>query len=370
MNRRLFETFGTLAALAVVTVAGCKKDPLSDLDGNPAAIITNFSYLQLAIGDEAAVTAQVIDARATPLAVPITFTPCTADITVATDPTYNPVPATSARAIVTAVSANPSCVVVAGGGVSDTITVAILPQTFGGTLSSTTLQAGDTLTIGSTAVLKFDTATVSVRFGGGALGTIVSKTRDQLKVLVPVSTAAPLTIGGIDVTYVSGLIVALTTAQTVTQTGNRWANAVSWQTAPDWTSLIPGAAASTNRAIVALPTGNAAVCPEVVMGFGSAGPCAIFRVTLAAPTALRFRADWIGTGTNPDVDLLVCSDSTLANFDGGTGAPCDFEGFGGATTAKPQTTNDRTYAAGTWWFVIENYSGAPSPNHYVEIIRP
>jgi hypothetical protein len=237
-------------------------------------------------------------------------------------------------------------------------------------VSSATPQVGDTLTIASTQFLKFNVATVAVTFANGSVGTIVAKTADQLKVLVPVSTGGPLTIVGISVTYVTGLVVTLPTTATVTPTGNRWAPSVSWQTAPDWTPMVPAAAASTNRAIVTLPSGNAAVCPEVVMAFGSSGPCAMFKVTLAAPTALRFRVDWTGTGTNPDVDLEVCSDTTLANFNGTTGAPCDFEGFGGATGAKPQITNNRTYAAGTWWFVIENFAGTPSKNHYVEIIRP
>lgn len=369
MNRRLFGACGVVAVVAL-SVGGCKSDPLSDLDGTPAAVVTDFSYLQMPIGSTAAVTASVLDARTTPLEIPVTFTACTNDITVAPDPSYNPVPRTSSRAIVTAVSANPSCVRAAGGGVEDTIVVAVLPQAFGGTVSSATPQAGDTLTITSTQFLKFDPATVAVTFAGGRAGTVVAKTADQLKVLVPVSSAGPLTIAGINVTYVTGLVVTLPTTATVTQTGNRWSAASSWQTAPDWTPLIPAAAVSTNRAIVALPSGNAAVCPEVVMGFGSSGPCAMFRITLAAPTALRFGIDWIGTGANPDVDLLVCSDSTLANFDGNTGAPCNFEGFGGATAAKPQITNNRTYAAGTWWFVVENFAGTPSPNHYVDIIRP
>lgn len=370
MNRRLFGAFGVLA-VAALPVGGCKSDPFSDLDGTPSAVVTNFSYLQLPLGAQATVNASVVDGRATPLEVPITFTPCTADVTVATDTSYHPVPVTSAQAIVTAVTANASCVIVEGGGLEDTVDVAVLPAGFSGAFSSATPMGGDTLTITSTATLKFDPATVAVTFPSGAAGLVVSATADQVRVLVPFGENGALTIAGVEVTYVPGLIVSLPTTNTITTTGNKWAAANSWQTAPDWTPLVPAAAGDTNYAVVAMPgTNNAAVCPEAVMAFGSSGPCAIFRLTFADSTALRFRADWTGTGANPDVDLLVCSDSTLANFDGGTGAPCDFEGFGGATGAKPQLTNARIYAPGTWWFVIENYAGTPSPNHIVEIIKP
>ena len=372
MNRPLFGALGVAAVLAL-TVGSCKNDPLSDLDGTPAAVVTNFSYLQMAIGATAQVTASIVDGRATPLEVPITFTPCTADVTTAIDTSYHPVPVTSARAIVTAVTANPSCVRVSGGGLEDSVTVAILPQAFGGTVSSATPQGGDTLTISSTAVLKFDTATVAVTFGGGVAGTVVSKTADQVRVLVPFSSPGPLTIAGINVTYVTGLIVALPTTTTVTQTGNRWAalGTNSWQTAPDVSWLIPSAAGQTRHAILPLPAGNSAICPEVVMAFGSTGPCAILKITVGAATNMRFRVDWQGTALAPDVDLLVCSDTTLANFDGNTGAPCGVAGFGAATGAKPQITGATVVvAAGTYWVVIENFDGTPSANHFLSIIRP
>ncbi len=364
MNRPLFGALG-VAAVLTLTVGSCKSDPFSNLDGGPAALVIDFSYLQMPIGSTAEVTASVVDGRATPLAVPITFTPCTTDLTTAIDTSYHPVPATSARAIVTAVTANPSCVEVRGGGLVDTVGVAVLPQTFGGALSSTSPQGGDTLTISSTTVLKFDTSAVTVTFGGGVGGVILSKTRDQLKVLVPFSNAGPLSITGIDVTYVSGLVVTLPTAATVTQTGNRWSGSVSWQTAPDISALLPSAA-SSSRMIVTRGADNAAVCPEVALGFGSTGPCMMFKYTVAATTTLNFTTDWEGTALAPDVDIYVCSDSTVANF----GTACFVDGGSGATGSEPQTTGNDPYAAGTYWFVIEIYDGTGPRNAFVTISRP
>lgn len=358
MHRRLFETLGTLAALAVVTVAGCKKDPLSDLDGNPAAVLTNFSYLQLGIGDQASVTAQIIDARATPLAVPITFSPCTGDVTVVTDTSYHPVPATSARAIVTAVSANPSCVVVAGGGVTDTVTVAILPAAFNGTLSSTTPAGGDTLTITSSTTLKFDPATVSVVFGGGTEGLIASKTADVVKVLVPFGAAGPLTINGIAVTYIPGLVVSLPTSASVTQTGDRWVGDNAFATAP--AIALPTAVGGETYVLTNLPaTNNADQCAETAANFdfGSTGPCTIYSFTVAAPTRLKFIVDW---DSGADLDTYSCSAADPMS--------CFEDSGSGATGAQPQEF-EFTYPAGTHYFVVENYDGVATTNIFATIRR-
>jgi hypothetical protein len=367
MNRRLFGAFGVLTVIAL-SVGSCKSDPLSDADGNPAAVVTNLSYLQMPIGTTSAITATVLDARTTPLDVPITFTACTADVTVVEDTSYHPIPHTSERAIVTAVSAAPTCVRVSSGGIEDTVTISVLPQGFSGAFSASTLPGGDTLKIASTNLLKFNVATVAVTVGG-AQATVIRKSVDTIQVLVPFGAAGPATISGVAVSYVPGLIVSLPTTNTITQTGSQWPGQDSWQTAPDLTSLIPATASDTTHAIVTMTAGNSAVCPEVLLDFGSAGPCAIFKFTLADSTRVRFRVNWTGTALAPDIDLTVCSDSTLANFDPGTGDPCLFEGFGGATGAKPQITNNRKYPPGTWWFIIENYDGTPSLNYFVDVIR-
>src|SRR5688572_5328397 len=88
MNRRLFGTLGIAAAL--VLVAGCKEDPLADLDNNAAAVVTDFGLVRLAVGDTVTVTATVVDGRATPLAIPIEFRTCSAVATTAVDTSYHP----------------------------------------------------------------------------------------------------------------------------------------------------------------------------------------------------------------------------------------------------------------------------------------
>jgi hypothetical protein len=250
-----------------------------------------------------------------------------------------------------------------GGGVTRAVDVIVLPVSIGSAISSVTPQASTTITIASTATLKFDTALVSVTFGGGAPAPIVSKTRDLLTVVVPFSDPGVLTIGGVDVTYVTGLRTTLPTSTSVTQTGYPWTGSSSWQTAPDISSLIP-AATGSSRLVVTRGTPNVAVCPE--LSFGSAGPCMMFRYTLAATTTLNFTTDWEGTAADPDVDIYVCADSVVANL----ANDCFVDGGSGATGAKPQTTGDDAYAAGTYWLVLEVYDGNGPRNAYVTIRRP
>ena len=122
MNRRLFGAFGVLT-IVVFPLGSCKSDPLSDLDGNPAAIVTNFDLVRVAVGDTVTVTSSVLDARSTPLAVPIAFRTCS---TVATHCHRSRVPPPPsdlrARHRYRRV-AGTTCVIASADGLEDTVDV-------------------------------------------------------------------------------------------------------------------------------------------------------------------------------------------------------------------------------------------------------
>jgi hypothetical protein len=355
MNRRLFGALGVVTVFTL-TVGSCKNDPFSDVHGTPSAVVTNFSYLQLPIGGTANVQASVVDATATPLEIPITFTACTGDVTVAVDTSFHPIPKTAARAIVTAVTPAPSCVVVSGGGVKDTVHVAILPQAFTGTLSSTTPKGGDTLTINSTSLLKFDPATVAVSFGGAAgvaasPAPIVSKTADVVKVLVPYGANGPLTIAGIAVTYVAGLKVSLPTSATVTQTGDFWAPGdTGYASAPS----MPLPAATNDSVVYLVPVpsiANDANCGEGT-GSGATGSCLIFKYTANGTDSLKFTTNW-SPGTNAadvsDMDTYSCGAA-------GVGACFEETPPGAGAGAKTPESFTIKPSAGVHYYVAEQFS--------------
>ncbi len=353
MKARFSGLLAAPVALGLLAWA-CIEDPVSDLDTGAAYVVFNADQLDLSEGDTVAVTASVLDGRGRPLPEAITFTACDADLTVAADPSYDPVPPTSARAIVVAAAPGASCVVAAGGGVSDTLGAVVLPVSFGGALSSTTPQAGAVLSIQSTAALKFNPANAAVTFGGGIPGTIAFASADSLRVIVPFSDAGPLTISGINVTYVAGLEVSLASSSSVTQTGDFWGTGdTSFATAPTFT---PPAAGTTAYGITDL--GPARPYPaDCFEGAPSTGPCVIYKFTLAAATALTLRAGWDGTG---DIDIYVCTAVGVC----GTG------GFGGAGVNNPEQMNSFTYPAGTYFWVIERFGGTVPRNIRLTMSQP
>ena len=164
-------TILTGAFTVAMLLTACAEDPLSNLDGEPAAVIPDVSLAVLNLEQDRAITASVVDGRLTPMAIPVSFTACDSDIDLAMDEDYDPVPATSTRAIITAQVLDVSCVVVTGAGFTDTVEVVNLPAEWEtASLSATTLAGGDTLTVFATPLLKFNADSAGVTFTGGSEG--------------------------------------------------------------------------------------------------------------------------------------------------------------------------------------------------------
>ena len=366
MNRRLFGAFGVLAAVALIG-GSCKNDPLSNLDGVPAALVVDFTHLQIGVGRTATVTASVLDARSTPLPIPVTFTACNNVVTAGPDTSYHPIPATSSRAVVQAQTPAPSCVVVQGAGFTDTVTVSAVPVSFTGALSSTTPKGGDTLVIASTPQLKFDTAAVSVKFGGNNPGIVVAKSADTVRVLVPFSAPGPLTIAGVSViSYTPPLAVTLPTSVSVTQTGDFWAPGdTGYASAP--TLPLPAATDQSLQYITLLPgIFNDANCGEGTAAAGL-GMCTIFKYTANGTDSLEFKASWtpptVATTDVSDIDIYSCGSAGVAAcFEGGAA------GAAGATVKTPEVFTIKP-SAGVHYFVVEKYSGGENPNIILTITK-
>jgi hypothetical protein len=362
----------------VLAIGACKGDPTSSLRNGPASLTVKPNTFVIDTGQTEALVITIRDAQLNPVAGTVTVTSANQTIAkVVRDTTLPPVDSSKASFQVTALSPGQTKLMVNGAGVIDSAVVNVLSVAFTGVLSSTTPKAGDTLTIHSTVVLKFAPESALVIFGGSAApdtGTILIATADSLKVLAPVSGSAPLSIKGIVLPFISGSFFTLPTPGSVAVTGDHWAADNSWQTAPDITALLP-AAGGTSHMVVALGQPNVAVCPEGVLGFGSSGPCMIFKFTVASPTTLNFATLWQGTGSNPDIDIYACSDSAQANF----GAACFEDGGAGATGSDPQATGNFAYPAGTHCFVIEYFAAGDgatcatsgnTKNYVVTITRP
>jgi hypothetical protein len=363
-----------IVALVGGTLVSCKSDPTADGVGTPVAVELDFSHLDLSVGDSAKVVATIVDNRLTPLEGDVTFSSCDpTSATVTPDNSYNPVPPLSKRATIHAIGPNATCIIASSGSAKpDSTTLTILTTQFAGAFSVTSADPGTILTISSTQTLKFDPATAKVTFAGGEQPPIVSATADQIQVVTPFTADGPLTIDGIVVTYVPGLVVSLPTSTSFTQTGTDTYTPAdqAWNSAPDISSFIPAAGQSSWLVTTGPTTNPANTCPEDRWGFaafGLAGNCILLKFTLAAPATLSFTTDW--NGGSGDVDVVVCSDSTLANFDQTltTFTPCADDGLAGATSNKPEVAGGVTYPAGTYWLALQDFDGGGVTNVYVKI---
>lgn len=343
-----------LAALAGATA--CKDNPTSAGSGTAVAVMANFSSVTLhGVGSSGTVTAEIVDSRLTPLGGAISFSTCNANIvTIATDPTYQPVPATSSRAVLNGVSLNKSCVVISASGLKpDTVTVLVMPTYLPATLSSLTPKGGDTLTVTTTnPLLPLDTANLGVTFPGGVAGVILSKSTTSFKALIPFSAPGKtdsIRVSGVNVTY-AGVDNNLATPGVFIQTGDFWAGDSSFATAPDLGGSIPSVAGDSSIVFfTTTPASNAAICGEGPGG-GSSGPCMIFKVTVPTADSVTFTLAWPSgdAGFNPDIDTYFCTAPSAAScFSPGGGA--------GASVANPETITVKL-APGTYYWVAEYFA--------------
>lgn len=359
---------GLIVLAALAGAAACKDNPTSSGSGTPTQVIANFASLNLnGVGATGTFTAYIVDSRLTPLPGQITFSTCDATTaTIANDGSYQPVPATSMRAIVTATGLNKTCLIASASGVkADTVMVTVFPVTFPGTLSGPANPKPSTIAVLKTGVptLQFDTSKVAVSFGQEKIrALLLSKSPDSLVLAIPQFSRDSLRVAGVVVTY-SGQTVSLAgapiTAGTDVFTGDS-----SWAIAFDLTSSLPASGSSITIYPAELIKANPVHCPEAVaFGPPSVGPCLIFKMTFAAPTTLNITTSWPSPGgavggKNPDIDIYTCSDTVSAGWKVFLGGTCPAEDNGNAsTTANPETTGNVTYPAGTRWLVLD-YSAA------------
>ncbi|MFN2571093.1 MAG: hypothetical protein ABR537_05700 [Gemmatimonadales bacterium] len=358
--------FRTVVAVVFLAATGCKGDPTADLRGGAASLSLNPDLMFIDQGASKGLEVVVRDQQLNPVSASVTATTSNAAVATVSPDTLTP-SADNARYNfnVTAVGPGQAHVRVSAAGITDSATITVLPTAFTGTLSSATPKGGDTLRIASTDLLKFDTSATTVTFAGGGAAIILSKTPDTLTVLVPFGAAGPVTIGGINVTYVPGLRVAIATAQSVTQTGDLWAGDTAYTTAP--TIPLPTVTGDSVVMVTDLPSVlNDAHCGEGTGG-GATGKCTIFKYVANGTDSLTFAANWTPptstTTGESDIDIYSCNSTGVAGcFEGGAA------GAAGASAKTPEVFTIKP-TAGTHYLVIEQFSAGENRNVIVTITK-
>lgn len=359
MNARI----SGLVLSAVVGVLGgalgCVSNPTSDGSGTPAQVLSNFQSLLIPRFSTSTFRASVVDSRLTPLATPVTFGSCNGSVaTAVSDPTYAPPAPTSYQAVVTGVTLGQTCVTASASGLkTDTVAVSILPLIFEGTTwSSSTPLGGGPVTIHTGPALKF-TAGSSITWPNGETATQLVNTPDSVTVIALFGGSGAATVTAVNTTYLPDPTTTFTlkTATGVTTTGRFWAGDTAAATAPALTLPAPG---GTGTVITNLSgASNAASCADSVAVGAPLGPCMFYTLTVADTFPLHFTMDWDGSPADSThlVAYLCPSPYNIATCQAARSGSTFMGGRSskGAYPARPLSTTASKFAAGTYYFVIE-----------------
>ena len=344
------------AGVLVVASASCFKDPVTSLQSSnatrliltsttPSGPIGTLSNITVtARPDTNVISIQALDNQGNYIAFGApTFT--TADPTVATvvafpDSTIGHVPGSTLwKALVIAgTTFGITNVTVTAAGVTDTINVVTLPVNFTGTVSKAAANSGDTITINAPALLSFGPNANATFSPGPAFRASVTPTALKM-VMTGAGPATTFTVSGV---VMSGVpLPTLTSTATVSVTdalepaNNTAAGAVNMgviKKAGD--SLVVGSSISFTDA-GSDATGNGAD---------------YWSLTLDTTTTLSLNLSFNGSGNggtdqNPDLDVVICTNSTCTYN-------TDLAGNKASATNNPE--------AGTTTAAIVGSAGAPT----------
>jgi len=181
-------------ALPVLVLAACDEDPAAVGSGDAFAIVTNFSTVNAAVGEEIVLTAEVRDRGGTTLPVQVTATSSAPNFVVDSTKFVPELQFTRIFGKTTEVGVGTE-LSLAGGGLTHTVKVNVLSGPFPGTVALETKNGMPTLIFTSTAALFDDDATLETDSDDPGFLTIVSPTRAELVLPFGQGAAVNYTIG-------------------------------------------------------------------------------------------------------------------------------------------------------------------------------
>ncbi len=351
-------SIGAVFAGAALAALACRGDPTSSLRGGAKSIDMTSNVVFIDAGDARQLEVVVRDEQLNPLVADVTVASLNPSVvTIAVDTTIPVANGATHHYTITAVAPGLTKITVQSSGLADSVIVSVLPVNFAGALSSVTPKGGDTVSIFSTSLFKFDPDSAALVFGHSFF--TLKRNADTITFLMPFTTTTADSISHVAVTYVPGLHVTLPLATPPVQTGSLWSPAdTGYATAPQ-IALPTVTGQSTVFIANGVSQNNDADCGEGT-GAGGIGNCLIFKYVATGTDSLSFSVDWEGAALAPDMDIYSC---------GSAGVSACFEDNGsGATGSKPQVFRLKP-TAGTHYYVIEVYGGSPPANIYTTITK-
>jgi hypothetical protein len=163
ISRGVCRAIAGLALVAAVTA--CDDNPVAENREDAAYFRLNPSNAAVNVGGTTRVVANVLNQYGAALVVNVTATECNSNVSVAVDTVRSDYEYPE-RFVITGVSHGESCIVVSGGGVTDTIHIRVVPASIDLTVADTIVPSGQTVPLttlyqsvsgGSAAGIAFDT---------------------------------------------------------------------------------------------------------------------------------------------------------------------------------------------------------------------
>lgn len=405
------------ALLVLATVTACNDDPLSEGRDEGSYFMVNPAVAVVNAGDSTRVTAIVMNQHGAPIGAAVTAEPCDGKVAAFADPTRSAFEEPE-RFWVRGVTLGESCVVVRGGGLTDTAVIRVVP-------ASVRVTGADTLGSGLTAQLAVQfrnaagqavTGFTAANYTWSALDTLVAVVDPATGIT---SARAPgtgrivvttrTTTGAVRADTLRLVVRAGTFSGTVTQ-GTTGVPTGTVNTVTFTQGAIPfdadtqvrllvgstvvttytvGATTGTSRSFV-IPFGTSGTVNYEVSNIGPNQVAAVgsFTVTnpqaadtqepdetIATPKVMRPGDTFYGSLTDDDFRDLIKLEVTEAGtyaFSGGWTDASDIDAYvrnpanNGSLLARETLANPEigtvTLQPGTYWIRMDMYEWSPNQN--------
>jgi hypothetical protein len=291
--------FGLVLLLSCGGLLACNGDPTASIrDDNPPEIVADPSVLFLNQGETKTVTVQLVDAQGNQLPADFEATPGGSQVTVTQDTTFLQTTNgtnlnTKERFVVASGDAGQTTITVTGGGATLDIPVSVVPTGVAATFSNASPAINEGVTITLPAGYKFGpNAAVTSDLGDGFITSFAADSTSIVAVIPP-GTNGPLTLNGVNASFLPGLDLSLPTADVVTAVATPVGGDTPAAAAPIPTPALDGTTVFFD--------GSAFTGADVTVDGGVGAQ--YYSLTVTEAGDYTFTTDWPGAA---DLDPWVC----------------------------------------------------------------
>ena len=336
--------YGLILLLSCGSLLACNGDPTSSIrDENPPKIIADPSVIFLDQGASTFLEVQLVDAQGNQLPADFEAASGGAQATVVRDATFLQTTNgtnlnTKERFTVTAVDAGQTTITVTAGGATADIPVSVVPTSVAATFSNAAPAVNEEVTITLPANFKFGPDAAVITVLDTALVVSFSADSTAINAVLPPGSTGPLTLAGVNASFLSGLALSLPTIDEVNAVGTPIGGATTAAASP---IPVPALDATTTF----FDGGSGGFTGGDISGDGGVG-AQYYSFTVTEAGHYDFTTNW---GNTADIDAALCFD-----------AACSDGTFIGASADQPET-GGADLTPGTYYVAVVLFAGTAPP---------